>query len=52
MNKKKNNENMNTEISVIGDKRIDTNYFIQHPQNWKPPARIVRDPRPISIRKI
>ena len=52
MNKKEKNRDDISEISYQGDNRIDTQYFIQHPQNWKNPLRIVRDPRRISILKL
>ena len=52
MNKKKKNKDNISEISYQGENRIDTKYFIQHPQNWKNPLRIVRDPRKLSILKL
>ena len=52
MNKKKKNKDNISEISYQGENRIDTKYFIQHPQYWKSPLRIIRDPKKISILKL
>ena len=40
----------NTKPNNNNDNYLDDNYFNEHPQNWLPPKRIVRNNKPLSLK--
>ena len=55
--KEKGNKNNNKLLNLMdntkpnnNDNYLDDNYFNEHPQNWLPPKRIVRNNKPLSLK--
>jgi len=49
-NKKLLNLMDNTKTNNNNNNYLDDNYFNEHPQNWLPPKRIVRNNKPLSLK--